>query len=190
MEAYGDWVAFNEVRDAYAGYIGSCGDMAAYRRRLAAPTPSGNESAAHVAPTRRTSADAGVRRHLCTGVAYLSGRWSEIAPFSAVVDKAWEERRHDSRPGLLTVAYISPMRVARPRRTTQWLSMRRPRRWGAVVVCCDYRMSESRGRCAMIRCASRPAYNGLHLQSMLPRRWAQEAQPDNGKVKQIAVPAI
>ena len=125
-----------------------------------------------------------------TGAAYFSGRWSKIARFSAVVDEAWEQRRHDSRPGLLTVAYISPMRVARPRRTTHWLNMRQPRRWGAVVVCCDYRMSESRGRFAMIRCTSRPAYNGLHLQSMLPRRWAQEAQPDNGKVKQIAVPAI
>ena len=65
MEAYGDWVAFNEVRDAYSGYAGSCGDMAEYRRRLAAPTPSGNECAAHVAQTRRASAETSLCRHLC-----------------------------------------------------------------------------------------------------------------------------
>jgi hypothetical protein len=142
FEARGDWTAFNEALDAYADCARDLRMYAAAadacRRRLSIPSLSTNERSDVLAMLVSGQTEAGeytgaveTMRAAIAGrksgepaaslghaaswasfAAYLSGRWSEIAPFVSAMDEAWEESRHDSRYVTLHWGYAVALQVA------------------------------------------------------------------------------
>jgi hypothetical protein len=142
FEARGDWTAFNEALEAYVDSASDlrmyAAVAAACRRRLRIPGLSRSERSDVLATLvsgltsagdytgavetmraaiaeRRSGEPAGPLGHAASWAcfaAYLSGCWSEIAAFVAVMDEAWEESRRDPRYVTLQWGYAVALQTA------------------------------------------------------------------------------